>query len=156
MWKIWKHKCITVFEGKTIHPDNIIMSIRNLCTKYNIVGCDTNPSCRNQVTKIKRKWEKPPENWWKLNFDAAFNKDNKTCEIGLILRDCAGRYLETMVKASKARDDEQGEGLALLEIVEWITSRGWRNVIIEGNCKTVIEAVTLNFVNANWKDHNLL
>ncbi|XP_026383711.1 uncharacterized protein LOC113279225 [Papaver somniferum] len=103
-----------------------------------------------------QKWEKTQKNWCKLNFDADFNKETNICGIGLILRDCAGSFVEALVKVTKARDVEQGEGLALLEAVEWIKSRGWRNIIIEGDCKSVIEAVTSNFANSKWQDHNLL
>ncbi|XP_026398958.1 uncharacterized protein LOC113294796 [Papaver somniferum] len=147
---------MTVFEGKIRHPNGIIMSIRQFCMKYNILGCETNSKSRNKTSITKKKWEKPPENWWKLNFDAAFDKDKNICGMGLILRDCAGRFLEALVKATKARDVEQGEVLALLEDTKWIRSRGWKNVIIEGDCKTVIEAVTSNFINSSWQDHNLL
>ncbi|XP_026451623.1 uncharacterized protein LOC113351934 [Papaver somniferum] len=156
MWQIWKSRCITVFEEKLSHPNNIIISIKQFCMKYNILGSETNPIGRNNNSKPKDKWKKPPKNWWKLNFDAAFDKDTNTCGIGLILRDCAGRFVEAMVKVTKARDVEQGEGLALLEAVEWVRSRNWKNVIIEGDCKTVIEVVTSNFGNSSWQDHNLL
>ncbi|XP_026451866.1 uncharacterized protein LOC113352236 [Papaver somniferum] len=156
MWQIWKSGCITVFEEKVSHPNSIIISIRQFCMKYNILGSETNSISRNNRSRTKDKWKKPPENWWKLNFDAAFDKDTNICGIGLILRDFAGRFVEAMVKVTKARDTEQGESLALLEAVEWVRSRNWRNVIIEGDCKTVIEAVTSNFGNSSWQDHNLL
>ncbi|XP_026410329.1 uncharacterized protein LOC113305522 [Papaver somniferum] len=96
----------------------IIMSIRNFCTKHNILGGENNHTSRHHARITKKKWEKPPQNWLKLNFDATFDKHSKTCGIGLILRDCAGKFLEAMVKVTTSRYAEQGEGLALLEAVE--------------------------------------
>ncbi|XP_026443310.1 uncharacterized protein LOC113343283 [Papaver somniferum] len=63
MWQIWKSRCITVFEEKVSHPNSIIISIRQLCMKYNILGSETNPISRNNNSKPKNKWKKPPENW---------------------------------------------------------------------------------------------
>ncbi|XP_026459771.1 uncharacterized protein LOC113360479 [Papaver somniferum] len=111
---------------------------------------------RIKVLKPKKQWEKPPVHWKKLNFDAAYDKDSKICGIGLILRNCAERCLEALVKVTKARDSEQAEGLAFLEVVEWIKTKAWSNIIIEGDCKTIIEDVTSNFGNVLWQDHNLL
>ncbi|XP_026459584.1 uncharacterized protein LOC113360273 [Papaver somniferum] len=147
MWQIWKFRCLTVFEGENSHTNSIIISIRNFCTKHNILGRENDNTRRHQAKITKKKWEKPPQNWLKLNFDATFDKHSKTCGIGLILRYCAGQFLEAMVKVINARDAEQEEGLALLEAVEWIKSRSLSKVIIEGDCKTVIEAVTSNFGN---------
>ncbi|XP_026415988.1 uncharacterized protein LOC113311362 [Papaver somniferum] len=132
------------------------MCIKNFCLKYNILSHGTNNNCRVGVLKSKKKWEKTPVQWKKLNFDAAFDKETKTCGIGLILRNCAVRCLEAMVKVTKAIDSEQAEGLALLEDVEWIKTKAWNNIIIEDDCKTIIEAVTSNFGNILWQDHNLL
>ncbi|XP_026416450.1 uncharacterized protein LOC113311870 [Papaver somniferum] len=131
------------------------MCIRKFCTKYNINNSETNPSCRPLYNNNLQKWQKPPENWWKLNFDAAFDKDTKICGIGLILRDCARCFVEDLVKVTRARDAEKGEGLYLLEAVELIKCRGWRNVIIEGDCESVTESATSNFAISSWQDHNL-
>ncbi|KAI3942803.1 hypothetical protein MKW92_000645 [Papaver armeniacum] len=60
MWQIWKSRCLTVFEGKNFHPNNIIITIRNFCTKHNILGRENHNTSTHQGRINKKTWEKPP------------------------------------------------------------------------------------------------
>ncbi|MCL7032169.1 hypothetical protein MKW94_005594 [Papaver nudicaule] len=160
MWQLWKSRCTKIYEHKTLHPNMIIDNIKHFCIKYNLNF--TTASAPNSVArsthrnKIVSRWAPPPLNWRKLNFDAAFNSNTKTAGIGLIVRDAAGRCMEVLVKAVKATDAGQAEALAMLEAAVWISQKNYECIIVEGDCKTVIEAVSSNFAAVKWQDHNLL
>ncbi|MCL7034876.1 hypothetical protein MKW94_015077 [Papaver nudicaule] len=76
--------------------------------------------------------------------------------LSYMIRDSAGNCLEALVKAMKARDAEQAEVFSLLEVALWIRKKNYGNIIVEGDCESVIEAVTSDFVSVRWHDHHLL
>lgn len=60
------------------------------------------------------------------------------------------------MKFMRARDAAQAEALALLEAANWMIKNKATHIMVEGDCKSVIEAATSKFAYSKWQDHNIL
>ncbi|KAL0324110.1 UNVERIFIED_CONTAM: Urea-proton symporter DUR3 [Sesamum calycinum] len=84
-------------------------------------------------------WQYPPPNFVKLNFDGAVFDRGKETGIGVVARndrgDCVG-WLS--LRLAKTSDGPLAEAFAAREAVLFAINRGWQNVVLEGDCATLI------------------
>ncbi|XP_026377760.1 uncharacterized protein LOC113272068 [Papaver somniferum] len=161
--KIWRHNWVTGIHHSQLsktaqfsgNSDKVQSLIQQDSKQWKVQDNDQlfNQEESKKIQKIRIPKNARDTLIWSLTRNGSFTVQST---YKALIQQTSGRFLETVVKVKKARDAEQGEGLALLEAVEWMNSRGWKKVIIEGDCKSVTEAVTSNFVNSSWKDNNLL
>jgi hypothetical protein len=89
--QLWFRRNIVVQGGVFQSPTMILRQAREQLESYKTVGTrDRNMG--DEIAPVVRcmKWEKPPEDYLKLNWDAAVSRETNRVGVGVILRDHAG------------------------------------------------------------------
>ena len=87
--------------------------------------------------EVNRGWEKPQDNWIKINTDAALNR--KTCKAGwgIVARDRHGKLIGSWAcPTTSCAEAKVEEALAIREAMVLARREGWRKVEFESDCKT--------------------
>ncbi|XP_013680038.1 uncharacterized protein LOC106384647 [Brassica napus] len=80
------------------------------------------------------KWEPPPANWVKCNFDYSSRSDSMEEGIGWIVRDHNGVFLGAgNAKIGKVQSSLIGEAMSFIFALQQIWARGWKRVWFEGD-----------------------
>ncbi|KAI3858170.1 hypothetical protein MKX03_022489 [Papaver bracteatum] len=145
MWFLWKSRCLKLFEGKIQYPTVIIQ--QNFQFFYSHRICVHN-SCGSHsyasthiVTNPRNFWTPPPYDWLKLNFDVFILPDSNFVGFSLVLRNHLGEFLEVVAWKRNVRDIDQAEVLVVLRVLQWINFKGLCRIKVEGDNKSVMEAV---------------
>ncbi|KAF9603085.1 hypothetical protein IFM89_033810 [Coptis chinensis] len=101
-------------------------------------------------TPPESSWINPPLGWVKLNFDASFHKDCYYTNIVVIGRDSRGEFLGGKVSRVKATSPGEAEALAVELAVNYAVQQHWREVIVEGDAKSVILAYAYMISASSW------
>lgn len=93
----------------------------------------------------RKRWIPPPTDVLKINVDGAFSPETGSAALGVIIRDwlglpvlMAGRIL------LHCRDVEEAEAMACLEGIRMGARWPEKDVILESDCATVIEKLSLS------------
>jgi hypothetical protein len=87
-------------------------------------------------------WKAPPQDSFKINWDAGMDQKRGRVGLGVVIRDHQGRMW-----ASKSRtvrgfmDPKTGETMAALMAVQFCQEMGFHNAHFEGDAKVVVEAI---------------
>ncbi|XP_059437060.1 uncharacterized protein LOC132170186 [Corylus avellana] len=88
------------------------------------------------------KWQPPPPNSVKINWDAAMNHTNKVIGLRIIARDERGKF---MAAFSKQQDIDTelvvAEAMAALHAIILSQEMNFQNVVFEGDSLQVVQAV---------------
>jgi ribonuclease HI len=88
------------------------------------------------------RWQPPPENTFKVNWEVGINPKRQQLGVGVIVRDDHGRVHAAM---SKTLDTFQepviGESLVALHAVEFSRDLGLQDVIFEGDSLQVVKMI---------------
>ena len=86
------------------------------------------------------KWSAPRKGWIKLNTDAALNQRARRAGWGIVARDWRGKLVASWACPSfTCSEPKLEEALAIRTAMGTATVEGWEKVIIETNCKTVVD-----------------
>ncbi|GAU21178.1 hypothetical protein TSUD_10950 [Trifolium subterraneum] len=87
-------------------------------------------------------WQPPPEGYVKCNFDVAMFEVEGKVGIGTCLRDVEGAFIGAMTDFCNAvMTVTEAECWSLFCPLEWLAYIGYQHVVMEMNCKLVIEDV---------------
>lgn len=88
IWHIWKLRCSVVFDNDS----NVVALVNKELNDSNVnsMRCMNNNSHPRQ-NRTLTPWQLPVGDFHKINFDAAFKKNNKQMSIGLMLFSDAGK-----------------------------------------------------------------
>jgi hypothetical protein len=88
------------------------------------------------------QWRPPPQNTYKVNWDAALDSVNQRMGVGVIVRDHMGRVIaarSTTVEFSS--EPVVAEAIAALHAAEFSRDLGLPKIILEGDSLQVVNAV---------------
>ncbi|XP_026420208.1 uncharacterized protein LOC113316203 [Papaver somniferum] len=108
------------------------------------------------VRQSDHTWKPPDNGVLKINFDASYIDKNMFSGWGLISRDVAGNSSGLQGGACSAIDPEQAEAHALLESVIWAKQKGWRKIVLEGDCQNVMTAANGKSYAVKWTTQNVV
>ncbi|KAL0011847.1 hypothetical protein SO802_006955 [Lithocarpus litseifolius] len=112
----------TLLEYRSVQPRNI----------------QSGPSFRTET-----KWTPPQIEWYKTNFDAAIFKDDGRAGVGVVIRDTNSLVMASLSQNFQlATSMEEMEATATIRAIELSLELGFDNIIFEGDCETVIKALT--------------
>ncbi|XP_075640412.1 uncharacterized protein LOC142612181 [Castanea sativa] len=101
-----------------------------------------------------KNWQPPPSSKFKLNIDAAVFTDLGFLGIGVIIRNKEGEVMEAMsAKGSRVIDNLEAEVLACRKALEFAVDIGFAEMVIEGDCVQVINAINSSGVNLSRLGH---
>ena len=86
-------------------------------------------------------WSPPPEDCFKINFDAAYFEDLGLAGIGVVCRDHSGQAIVALCQnLGKVQSAEMAEALAAQRAMIFAREMSLFDIIVEGDCLTVIQA----------------
>ncbi|VFQ81500.1 unnamed protein product [Cuscuta campestris] len=98
-------------------------------------------------------WERPPVNYLKVNVDASSGLVDRYVGLGFIVRDYEGRFVAAKsIKCRGSFGPREAEAIAVKEALSWIKSKGWKQVLVETDCKEVVDS--LNSTIMDWSYFN--
>ncbi|XP_075674854.1 uncharacterized protein LOC142644053 [Castanea sativa] len=87
-------------------------------------------------------WTSPPENCYKLNFDAAIFKDMNASSFGVVIRNEVGEVMAALVaKGLSVHNSEEDEVLACQKVLEFAVDVGFMELILEGDNVTIMQNI---------------
>ena len=90
-----------------------------------------------------QKWMSPPSGMYKANRDIALDAKQNRMGIGVITRDVKGAVAGSMSRTvSMSHEPANGEAMGALAAAEFSRDTGLFNIILEGNSKQVVDAIT--------------
>ncbi|XP_070020091.1 uncharacterized protein [Nicotiana sylvestris] len=117
IWAIWRNRN----ENNVNNTNNHINTTKvvHQALEYHLL---TSKSTTNNIPiKLKVKWQPPPRNWYKLNFDGAFNKSCLHGGVIGIIRNNKGEWILGYYEKYPTTSPIQAELLALRHVLQTIS-----------------------------------
>ncbi|XVF19391.1 hypothetical protein REPUB_Repub11eG0106600 [Reevesia pubescens] len=86
-------------------------------------------------------WSPPPVDVFKVNVEAAFQVQSRVCEIGIVIRDCAGSIMAVGVFRRTHGSAFMAEALTARQGLLLAQDPGFRRIILEGDSLTVVKGL---------------
>ncbi|OVA20178.1 hypothetical protein BVC80_1663g76 [Macleaya cordata] len=103
-----------------------------------------------------QRWIPPLHNCIKINCDASFKPNNLFCGIGLVARDCTGRFKGARCIYKPAVDAENAESLAMLEAVKWAKEWHLQEVCFESDSQSIILSMKDKKNSLHWQNRSII
>ncbi|KAL0292279.1 UNVERIFIED_CONTAM: hypothetical protein Sradi_6995400 [Sesamum radiatum] len=135
-WNIWNHRNKCLMESSRSHPMEILSQAIIHLSEF--TNCQESLTVTQHRTRISQ-WYPPPTDTIKVNFDGAHLRELSSTGIGVVARNSEGVLLAWRRKhLSFPTAPDHAEILAAKEAMEFAREKGWRSVIIEGDCLSII------------------
>ena len=139
-WTMWNQRNTMVHGGQMKDPCWLNRRAADYLEEYRkaqeqLVGSSTTPS--------EQHWKPPPQNMFKLNFDAAVFTEQQSSGIGAIIRNAKGEVMAGMsAKGPYVRNGEEAEALACRNAMVFAMEARFSEPVIEGDNSTVMRAIS--------------
>ncbi|BBG93775.1 RNase H family protein [Prunus dulcis] len=143
-WQIWEARNNCIFKDINPHPVRVLNVVGRIGLDYWKIN-----SCLLQKStgKINIKWEPPPLDWVKVNFDGSVR--GNLAAPGFVIRDWNGNVRLAGTKNSGQVSITVAECLALRDGLAHAIHKGWRKILVKGDSKLIIDCVN-NLVSVPW------
>ncbi|XP_075640327.1 uncharacterized protein LOC142612082 [Castanea sativa] len=139
-WTVWNQRNSMVHGGQMKHPCWLNKRAADYMEEYRIAQEQLVVS--NTISS-GHHWQPPPQNIYKLNFDAAVFMEQQCSGVGAIIRNAQGEVMAGMsAKGSYVRDSEEAEALACRQAVVFAMEAGFSELVVEGDNSTVMRAIS--------------
>nr|GMC71359.1 uncharacterized protein LOC109155154 [Ipomoea batatas] len=106
---------------------------------WNLV--QSNKTCKASQPQ-KDRWEKPPQDWYKLNVDAAINSTSRATGLGCILRNSRGEFVAAReTKWYGCYQSKLAEAISIREALLWLKEMQFDRVLVETDALLVIQGL---------------
>ncbi|KAL3820475.1 hypothetical protein ACJIZ3_006380 [Penstemon smallii] len=139
-WWIWFSRNKLLWERKDFEPADVVLFARKFYDGFKEAFpiSSFSPSTR----PINPNWNPPPPGTIKINVDAAVDEAKGSVGLGIVARDHEGAVLGwSSEKCDAFWDPLTAESIALLRGLELSIAKGWRHVILEGDCVLAVNGV---------------
>ncbi|KAL7605108.1 hypothetical protein Lser_V15G16579 [Lactuca serriola] len=96
-------------------------------------------NCHKEPLRIS--WEKPDIGWTKLNYDGSCKCKTGKASIGGVLRDHNAEFLLGYAESIGKTNSTVAEFVALQRGLELVLEKGYTDLWLEGDCKTLVEII---------------
>ncbi|KAL9432342.1 hypothetical protein AB3S75_027379 [Citrus x aurantiifolia] len=139
-WAVWFAKNKRIFEGKNSDPRASAAKAESLLEAYHRARKPDVSHIHNVKRVVQKKWEPPPENFLKVNVDAAINSRDQVSGLGAVIKDPSGKIVAAGTKQVPLRE---GVSFAEAEAMEWglqvAKELSLSALIMESDCKEVVD-----------------
>ncbi|XP_026419547.1 uncharacterized protein LOC113315488 [Papaver somniferum] len=144
IWQIWKLRCSVVFDNGTIQIASFVRQVNKDITEWT----ENSRKCRSTITFVNQTrdvlpWKMPENGFDKINFHAAFLKENNYMGLGLMLFFAAEQFGGDQSVAGIAQDEDKAEALATLAAIKWAKDSAVERLHLEGDCQNVVKAINV-------------
>ncbi|KAL0361676.1 UNVERIFIED_CONTAM: putative mitochondrial protein [Sesamum radiatum] len=135
-WALWWFRNRSAMEGERVTPVHVATFAPQFLNSF-LHQAAASSSPPNSSTPSS--WKAPPLEHVKINFDGAVVGEKSEMGIGVIARDSQGQCVAWMThRIRRAGFGELAETWAAWEAIQFALRRGWRRVVVEGDCLNLI------------------
>ncbi|XP_023899235.1 uncharacterized protein LOC112011074 [Quercus suber] len=121
-------------------PSRLGQRARDFLEEYRQV--QTHLSLPMPNTRNQRSWSRPPQRYFKLNFDAAVFNDINASGVGAVIQNDLGEVMASLsARGPQVVDNEEAEVLACRKALEFAVESGFSELIIEGDNEFVMKSI---------------
>lgn len=139
-WQVWKARNELVFENSQAPPRLYISRVSDWLHEYQQAQVRNHSASPN--SEESKSWCCPPQEILKINCGGAFDVARDKFGVGFVVRNWKGDFVvagaKTLWVGSSA---EEIEAQAVLWALCCIKGRGWDQIIVEGDCKYLFDAL---------------
>ena len=147
LWTIWKQQNAKVWNGRNLPPLVAVQQSFNFVSAWNLVR-DNHPLDNPTKPSIPCRWSRPRLGHLKCNIDGSFFRESLQMGVGCAIRDDSGCLVQAFTRTtSGCSAPNEVEAHALREALHWIIQLQLGNIIVETNCKNVVDAFHSHKVN---------
>lgn len=157
-WNLWKNRCASKYGRKQSNISRVkFLAFKDiyylLATTFPYISWPTNwkdlvflvKSCKQEVKVTKVTWNKPIDDFFKLNTDGSALENPGSIGGGGILKDKHGNLIYAFATPLGFGTNNQAEIRAAIFGVSWCIQHGYNKIILEVDSKLLIK----------WLKHNV-
>ena len=139
VWSLWKHRNKVVFENVPIN-----LSLHRICLNEarEYFYCIVKSERQKQLIFILVKWNKPLEQWFKLNMDGASSGNPGKAKGGGLIRDCNEKWIKGFSRSSGHASSFVADFWALRDGLKLALGMGVQRLVVELDAKVVVSLIT--------------
>ncbi|KAF5449973.1 hypothetical protein F2P56_030363 [Juglans regia] len=135
-----------------MHPGILARQVQDELSLYKETNKISSKSTTNYIERGSNlKWKLPAWPYVRVNFDAAFQKEEGRMGLSAIVRDSIGN-VQAVVTGPKDHISSaaQAESVALLRAMDLCIELGFNQVCFEGDVKAIVDAVNTKGEDNSW------
>jgi ribonuclease HI len=143
--RIWLRRNALIHEGVFSHPSALSVTAAEFLEAFQKAQEEQKTPRVETGPYAPGQWKPPPVGWHKINWDAALGQHRDGLGLGIVVRDHMGKFV-----AARSRSRPGGvapvaaEAMAALLAIRTAGELGLRQVCLEGDAKTIVDAVNSN------------
>ncbi|XP_004243166.1 uncharacterized protein [Solanum lycopersicum] len=167
-WNLWKNRCACKYGGKATNISRVKYAIykdtfKMLQNTFPHIKWPSNwtalyqtsEKCKHDIKVCKVAWNRPPEEWIKINTDGSAINNPGKIGAGGILRDTEGRLVLAFATSLGEGSNNQAEMEAAQFGLSWAIDLDYRNIILEVDSQIVVQWITKKTTH-HWSVSNQL
>ncbi|KAK8562688.1 hypothetical protein V6N12_010759 [Hibiscus sabdariffa] len=144
-WLLWKRRCALIFTLAVGVVDDIL-------DRSNRVVAECRRAFDNRTISLpvsvpESRWRTPKTAWVKVNVDAAVSTLDSSAGVGVVCRDCNGRWMSGVARAVGRCTALVAELWAIHDGLLHAWSTGYRFIEMESDCLEAVKVVMSEFTN---------
>ncbi|PRQ37402.1 putative ribonuclease H-like domain, reverse transcriptase zinc-binding domain-containing protein [Rosa chinensis] len=145
IWWIWKDRNNFIHRQTSLDPSELLRKCSDWQRELKQVWEKKQAHKHNVRSKnqLEVKWERPPPQWCKLNFDGACEANGGNSGLGAVIRNELGELVGALaVPFAATLKPSAVEALALQEGLRYSRLLGIRNLEVEGDALCIINSLS--------------
>ncbi|XP_015159877.1 uncharacterized protein [Solanum tuberosum] len=155
-WNIWKNRCARKYGGKQSNASRVKYAVykdnyKLMTTTFPYIRWPSNwtdlikqaEKCFHDTKVIMVSWQRPPEQWVKLNTDGSALSNPGRIGAGGVIRDHSGEMILAFATPLGNGTNNQAEIGAAIFGMTWVLQLGYRSVILEVDSQLLIDWIML-------------
>ncbi|KAL6520131.1 hypothetical protein OROHE_017274 [Orobanche hederae] len=135
-WSIWTHRNKKLHNQEVGDPEMEVQITLRLIDSVHLTFRRSSSIDRSQP------WLPPQTSFIKVNFDAAFSPSLGKAMAGIVARDSSGKTVCWRTrKLDNGGSAEHAEAFAAWHAILLAKERGWKQVVFEGDCWSIIQSL---------------
>ncbi|XP_028118009.1 uncharacterized protein LOC114315607 [Camellia sinensis] len=138
-WCLWNNRNSIIFENKSRTVEGVVSFAVNYVSDYDQAQqCSQLPAAQVRT----RRWVVPSEGVFKLNFDGSIRKAQASAGIGIIIRDCHGAVIASMVERIPYLEDvDCVQAMGAIKALQLGCALGLGHIHLERDSQNVVTAI---------------
>ena len=150
-WLIWNQRNSIIHGGVLQAPELLNKRAEDFLAEFHQVQVHLGTAT---IAESANNLQQPPDSKFKLNFNTAIFTDLGCSGMGVIICNEKGEVMGAMsTKGPRVTDSLEAEALACRKAIEFAMDIGFSNIVIEGDCVQVINAIKASKANLSRLGH---